>query len=374
MSMSPSDPLTAKITYLTAQTISDEILGGTIKFCRETGYKQTAKMLAFLWSGFLLSAKEELDEHALIDSILDCCTHSICQAIPQFAGNSNIQNQIDELCKHYWSNLTNDFTFLQNESEVAEYLQIANKLNSPDDPAAAYLLKTNPVHPFLQIASHIRSNIFRIIFQVDNGFTIQYRGILNEFHTPAQKTVSAATHKSGYSNVPTHNSKKPAFTDWKRILVGLLIVIGLIVTLPSIIELVTTERQSNSSPTLVPVQEPQSGTILSGVESYDGSKLTVTASSNSSHVVKVKTASGLTRLTFYVRAGDTVTVKVPSENLYVYFASGDVWYGEKYLFGNDTQYAMDDEIVDFTQYTMEYTLRPVTDGNFSETPIDPDEF
>ena len=88
----------------------------------------------------------------------------------------------------------------------------------------------------------------------------------------------------------------------------------------------------------------------------------------------MKTRSGVTRLSFYVRAGDTVTVGVPSEYLYVYFATGDTWYGETNLFGKNTSYSMDDNICNFTQYTWKYTLYPVSSGNFEQTPIDEDEF
>lgn len=119
---------------------------------------------------------------------------------------------------------------------------------------------------------------------------------------------------------------------------------------------------------------PRSGDILSGSECFDGSELTITADSGSSYVVKLKTPSGVERLSFYVRAGDTVTIGVPAEYLYVYFASGDTWYGKSRLFGDETYYSMDDEVLDFTEYTWEYTLYPVSSGNFSETPIDPDDF
>ena len=52
-------------------------------------------------------------------------------------------------------------------------------------------------------------------------------------------------------------------------------------------------------------------------------------------------------MSFYVRAGDVVTIGVPAEYLYVYFASGDTWYGSTHLFGEQTSYSMDDEICDF---------------------------
>ena len=131
---------------------------------------------------------------------------------------------------------------------------------------------------------------------------------------------------------------------------------------------------SESKPELTPKSEPVSGAILYGNECYDGSEITVTASSGESYLVKLKTPSGITRLGFYVRAGETVTVGVPAENMYVYFASGDAWYGISDLFGENTSYSMDDEALDFTEYTWEYTLYPVSNGNFSETPIDASEF
>ena len=137
---------------------------------------------------------------------------------------------------------------------------------------------------------------------------------------------------------------------------------------------ISNSKPSNSKPQLTPVTEPRTGAILSGSEYYNGSELTIHASSGHSYVVKLKDASGVTLLSFYVRAGDTVTVNVPSAYLYVYFASGDIWYGTEHLFGDDTSYSMDDDIQNFIDYTWEYTLYPVTHGNFSETPISADQF
>lgn len=131
----------------------------------------------------------------------------------------------------------------------------------------------------------------------------------------------------------------------------------------------------DSVPPLSPVPEPVSGTILSGWE-YGDSSITVTADSSSSYVVSLKTSSGVERVTFYIRAGETVTIGVPAEYLYVYFASGTTWYGygDGLMFGDYTAYSKDDDLLDFTQYTWEYTLYPVYDGNFSETPSDAQEF
>ena len=119
---------------------------------------------------------------------------------------------------------------------------------------------------------------------------------------------------------------------------------------------------------------PRSGEILSGSKYIDASEITVTASKNADCVVKLKTSKGVTRISFYVRAGETVTVGVPAEYLYVYFASGDTWYGKSKLFGENTYYSKDEELLDFKRYSWEYTLTSIYGGNFDETRIDADEF
>lgn len=136
----------------------------------------------------------------------------------------------------------------------------------------------------------------------------------------------------------------------------------------------STQPTNPVKPTLTPVSEPFTGTILEGFERYNASEITVTASKSESCVVKLKNSYGTTVLSFYVRAGQTTTVGVPAQSLYVYFASGKTWYGKEDLFGAGTSYSKDDDLLDFKSYTWSYTLYPVTDGNFSETPIDADEF
>lgn len=169
----------------------------------------------------------------------------------------------------------------------------------------------------------------------------------------------------------------------KDILVNLVVGIMILITIVPIIKSAVTHpgyayspsqsaQSQENSPS--PVSEPQSGTVLSGKESSYASEMTVTASSGSSCVVKLKAPNGNTRLTFYVRSGDSVTVGVPREELYVYFASGKTWYGNGLLFGEDTYYSMDKTLCDFSQYTYEYTLQPITSGNFQETPINAEDF
>lgn len=126
---------------------------------------------------------------------------------------------------------------------------------------------------------------------------------------------------------------------------------------------------------LKPVDRPRSGTILSGKETY-GSQITVKCSTTEDYVVQLKTYGGLDCVSFYVRAGETVTIDVPEAYLFVYFASGTEWYGygPGLMFGEDTAYSKDDEPRDFTDSSWEYTLYPVTGGNFTETPSNESDF
>lgn len=122
-----------------------------------------------------------------------------------------------------------------------------------------------------------------------------------------------------------------------------------------------------------PVDEPASGTILSGYAPKDASRLTIILADTASTVVKLKDTSGTTLLSFYVRSGDTVTVDVPAEMMYVHFASGETWYGEEELFGDDTIYAEDKQLMDFTEYTWEYEFDPMSDGDFEYVEPEDDD-
>ncbi|MBQ4617260.1 MAG: hypothetical protein IJB27_02665 [Clostridia bacterium] len=192
------------------------------------------------------------------------------------------------------------------------------------------------------------------------------------FTRPVQtstQTIPAYTANEGMV-VGSRTEKKPTIGSKRKwaFIVGICVILLLIVVVSSITE------QKSADAGLTPVSEPRSGEILSGYEVYGGSEITIRAESGHSCVVKLKTRTGTERMSFYVRAGDTVTVGVPAESLYVYFASGDTWYGKVDLFGSKTSYSMDDEIFDFSRYTCEYTLYPVSNGNFSQTPIDANAF
>ena len=128
---------------------------------------------------------------------------------------------------------------------------------------------------------------------------------------------------------------------------------------------------------LQPLERPYTGEIV-----YDDSKferntsITVTAPSDSDVVVSLKNLSKATLRSFYVRAGETASIRVPAVYLYVYFAFGTTWYGygEGLMFGDGTVYSKDDDMVDFDGKSWEYSLSPVKNGNFSETPTNENDF
>ena len=143
------------------------------------------------------------------------------------------------------------------------------------------------------------------------------------------------------------------------------------------IEIEPTVHVSETAPseTLMPYASPVSGSISIG-QPYDGpedSEITVHASYRDC-VVKLKTAEGKAVLSFFVRAGETATVGVPPKVLYAYFAEGDQWYGWSNYFGAETSYSKDPDPIDFSNYTIEYTLQMVSNGNLSLDHISASDF
>ncbi len=122
-----------------------------------------------------------------------------------------------------------------------------------------------------------------------------------------------------------------------------------------------------------PLKTPSNGQIFYGENLSRYGELTIHNDGNGCYV-KLKTASKKDVFAFYVKANSTCTINVPTGNYYVYFASGKDWYGPEYCFGEETAYSMDDEILDFTNYSWEYTLTPVVNGNLTLDDIPASEF
>lgn len=147
-----------------------------------------------------------------------------------------------------------------------------------------------------------------------------------------------------------------------------------IISIPDMIgNILDKEYDDNSA--LDEAPRPYSGEILDGRE-YSDSEITVHASDNRDCVVLLKSSSGKTYTSFYVRAGDSATVGVPAKKLYVYFATGKDWYGygEGLMFGKGTVYTRTKGKKNFADYEYEFTLSKVENGNFEPSSSNEDEF
>lgn len=210
------------------------------------------------------------------------------------------------------------------------------------------------------------------IFQIANDHKIKEKIKIN---VTADSLCNMALNKAPayYINSPTTATTPPPEPRKQKTssLRKLIFIISIILLVIGAITIHIANSSDNES---TPIAEPRSGTILTGSEVFNESEITIHAASGNSCVVKLKNSFDVDLLSFYVRAGDTVTVGVPCKYMYVYFASGDNWYGKNLLFGENTTYQKVKDLKDFTVNTWEYTLYPIRNGNLSLTTLDPDEF
>lgn len=110
-------------------------------------------------------------------------------------------------------------------------------------------------------------------------------------------------------------------------------------------------------------------------------ELTVKAGDKPLYVRIERVGDSGSYLTFYVRADSEATIhSLEDGEYYVIYATGDTWYGESELFGNETAaYQTDSNISFTTSYYSTYieysivtlTLYAVADGNLTKSPVDP---
>ncbi len=237
--MSLSEAPSVKITYSTPQDISDEILGGTIQFCRETGYKQNIMLLTFFWSAFLLNAKNELNEHNLTEKVVDCYIRSLSNVFPNLSENAEMRQKVTEMQQHYWSNLSSDFSAIKTEAELEAFLQIANSMNSQDNAGESIQLKVDPNKPFTQVSNAINSSIYRYLRKIDNGFGIEYKGVLNEFRYARIRQETSVKPQNNTPAPPTAATKKTASVTyetplgmaWYKFLIYFALIAGAIINI-----------------------------------------------------------------------------------------------------------------------------------------------
>ena len=237
MIMSLSEAPSVKITYSTPQDVSDEILGGVIHFCRDTGYKQTMMMLTFFWSSFLLSSKKSLDENGILDDTLNCYIRSLTKVFPKISEDTELRESVNNLRESYWKQLSIDFDTLRTEAEIVSFIKIADELNKGDD-ASVGQLKKDPLKSYSQYASNISSSIYRILHGIDNGICIQYKYVLDEFRNARvqqqPQTAKTEPQKKVYSNTPpTANTANGQILGmaWYKFLIYFALIAGAIINL-----------------------------------------------------------------------------------------------------------------------------------------------
>ena len=80
-------------------------------------------------------------------------------------------------------------------------------------------------------------------------------------------------------------------------------------------------------------------------------------------------------VTAFAKPGQSATVRVPKGEYYILVASGMVWYGEEFMFGDDGFYMRTEDIqIKGSNYYHVLTLGGVKDGNMSAYDAEPYEF
>jgi hypothetical protein len=125
---------------------------------------------------------------------------------------------------------------------------------------------------------------------------------------------------------------------------------------------------------------PYNGAVQKFTTSELIAPLEIRGGSGSNYLVKLVNAYTKDPImTIFVHSGSTATVDVPLGNYEFRYASGEKWYGYKYLFGPNTSYSKADKTFDFIDtgsqisgYTI--TLYKVSNGNLRTSRIEATQF
>lgn len=137
---------------------------------------------------------------------------------------------------------------------------------------------------------------------------------------------------------------------------------------------------SKPVPSYPEVAMPYNGAIQMHTNGERVAPFKIQTSAGANYLVKLVSAySQQPVMTVFVRGGNTVSTEVPLGTYEVKYASGDKWYGYKYLFGPDTGYSKAESLFTFENtgyqisgYTI--TLYRVSNGNLRTSTISPSQF
>lgn len=178
MSLSLETPV--NITYSTAQDISDEILGGTIQFCRDNGYNQDIEMLAFFWSAFFCMLKNQLEEYDLTEEVANCYVNSLKKVVLELSDDESMREKAEDTSKRYRCVIASYLVTVEVEEKIPSLFEIIDDKRSQVDIVDSNIHKVATQKSFKQVLNVIESNIYNILRQIKSEFGIQYKGILDE--------------------------------------------------------------------------------------------------------------------------------------------------------------------------------------------------
>ena len=135
------------------------------------------------------------------------------------------------------------------------------------------------------------------------------------------------------------------------------------------------------------IAEPKNGQIFDAAARGGYGTLTVETGHSPAFIKVVSIKDPDQVLSFYVRADSKATVHVRNGTYALRYATGEMWFGKKLLFGNDTAYQAFDDTLGFSSKigyigagrevnfaTWKVILYPVAGGTAGTTPLNADEF
>lgn len=349
--------------------VSRKLWAATVHFARTAGSSTSAFYVSVIWAGYLYAIHGDLLSHNLVEPVCNQFVRSISDLYRLTLDDVEILSQLKHLSLGILDSLLDSHLDLKDDNDIRRFLMIAESVLPKSDD--------NFPEPTIDQVSEFRLALRILSNQIPSAiFDYPSGDLLLQHPDPFAPTVPPAppVRQTSVPKASAPPKQEGGFgTFVKRLLMVLLFVgscIGLISGALS-----SNEPNAAEQPSMTQVTKPRTGEILFG-EEYDGSEITITADKEHDYVVTLQDKDGIHYIVFYVRAGTTVTKGVPDAKLYVHFASGTKWYGygKGRMFGPDTYYSKDDEALDFSQSAWEYTLYPVTDGNFTESPSSEDEF
>lgn len=120
-------------------------------------------------------------------------------------------------------------------------------------------------------------------------------------------------------------------------------------------------KSASSLPTLTPEIPPQTGLLYSSSYDEELAPFTITANSENNYLLRLCDGRQIVQ-SYYIRAGETLTVHVPLGEYSLYYAcapSTSSWFGESNLWGTHTAYYKSSELYNFSfdgEYYNGYTL------------------